>query len=111
MVRIDCPECGKNINAEAKSCPYCGLKLQFDDLICPKCSSKTLHAERDTQDDIMAIADWVVTGGWDIFSKADESKETCFVCLKCGNRFTGSLNVFYLSPIINNIKYITLIYK
>ena len=86
MARIICPECGNDLNEEVLSCPHCGLKLQFGDLTCPKCSSKSVYAEKEMLDDIMAIADWVVTGGWDILSKA-ESKDINFICIKCGNRF------------------------
>lgn len=89
MARISCLECGNEINEEAKNCPFCGSKLQSGNLICPKCSSKKLHAEKDILDDILTIADLVVTGGWDILSKAHGSKEIYFTCLKCGNRFTG----------------------
>jgi hypothetical protein len=93
MVRIDCPECGKNINAEAQSCPYCGLKLQFDDLICPKCSSKTLHTEKDILDDIMAIGDWVLFGGAEILARTNGGKDIFFTCLKCSNRFAGRVGL------------------
>lgn len=87
MARIVCPECGNEISVEAKNCPCCGIPLQFGDLICPECSSKVLYTEKEWLGDVMAIADWVITGGWNILAKTDGSKEIYFTCIKCGNRF------------------------